>query len=53
MQKKIRIVSIGVVILLILTYVSTFTSQPINKNAEDPLTNILTPRVQTEIVDII
>ena len=53
MQKKIRIVSIGVVILLILTYVPTFTSQPINKNAEDPLTNILTPRVQTGIVDII
>ena len=51
--KKIRIVSIGVVILLILTYVPTLTSQPINKNAEGPLTNILTPRVQTGIVDII
>jgi hypothetical protein len=52
MRKKLWIVSIGVVILLVLTYVPTLTSQPINKNAEGPLTNILTPRVQTGIVDI-
>ena len=52
MRKKLRIVSIGVVILLVLTYVPTLTSQPINKNAGGPLTNILTPRVQTGIVDI-
>ena len=52
MRKKLRIVSIGVVILLVLTYVPTFTPQPINKNAENPLTNTLTPRIRTGDIDI-
>ena len=52
MRKKLRIVSIGVVILLVLTYVPTLTPQPINKNAENPLTNTLTPGIRTGDVDI-
>jgi hypothetical protein len=52
MRKKLRIVSIGVVILLVLTYVPTLTPQPINKNAENSLTNILTPEIRTGDVDI-
>ena len=53
MRKKLRIVSIGVIILLVLTYVPTLTPQPINKNAENPLSNNLITGIRTGDVDII
>ena len=53
MLKNLRIVSIGVIILLVLTYIPTIISQPININAENPLTNTLISRIQKEDVDLV
>ena len=53
MEKKMWLVNIGVVVLLVLTYIPTITSQPIYKNVEDSFTNTLTLSVPTMNIDVI
>ena len=53
MKRKLWIISIGVVLLLVFSSLSTLQSQSIRMNAQNTLKNTLIPKEETENLDMI